>query len=164
MEVEVWDLYTIDGEKTDETMLRGEDFRPDLYHIVAEILVRHKDGSYLITQRDHDKLLYPGQFVASAGGSIVKGETAYEGALRELEEETGLVADMLEPIYRTVARNSIYMGYLCITDKPKDSVRLQEGETIDYFWLDQDDFLAFVDGPDFVKTLRGRLDSFLKSL
>ena len=30
---------------------------------------------------------------------------------------------------------SIYVEYLCITDTDKDSILLQEGETIDYKWM-----------------------------
>jgi len=44
---------------------------------------------YLVLRRSPDEKLYPGlwQFVT---GSIEKGETAHEAALRELREETGL--------------------------------------------------------------------------
>jgi 8-oxo-dGTP pyrophosphatase MutT (NUDIX family) len=46
----------------------------------------------LLTERAHDMRSHPGQ-VSFPGGSIDAGETAREAALREAEEETGLVRD-----------------------------------------------------------------------
>lgn len=42
-------------------------------------------------QRDRNKIGYPGLFEASAGGSALKGESAYDiGAARAAWEETAL--------------------------------------------------------------------------
>ena len=90
MFMEIWDLYDEQGNKTGETWERSRAYEiPEgRYHIVCDILVRHLDGTFLLTLRDSQKEMYPGCWEASAGGSALAGETAEECARRELLEET----------------------------------------------------------------------------
>ena len=135
--MELWDAYNSDFEKIEGlTLNRDEqDKIPEgVYHIVCLVLVRHKDGTYLLMKRAPDKQIFPNMWEATAGGSALKGETALEGALRELREETGLVADSLEELDRSFDKTCIHCRFLCVTDCAKDSIKLQEGETCDYRW------------------------------
>lgn len=68
-------------------MVRGEKIPKGLYHLVSEIIVRHQDGTYLLTQRDERKD-FGGMWEATAGGSALKGESPLDCAKRELYEET----------------------------------------------------------------------------
>ena len=43
---------------------------------------------------------------------------------------------------RVQSGNTIYVEFLCVTDCRKDSVRLQEGETIAYRWVSKEQLLA----------------------
>lgn len=54
-------------------------------------------------------------------------------------EETGVTAINLSEIGRIIqdAHHALYVEYLCVTDCPKDSILLQEGETIAYKWVDR---------------------------
>lgn len=144
--MEIWDAYYENGTKAGFDLIRDQDIKEGLYHIVCDILVRHVDGTYLLMQRDFNKKASPGKFEASAGGSVLKGESPVEGALRELEEETGLKAGSLKQIYHTIAKHShcIYYGYLCIMNCNKNSIILQEGETISYKWISEKEFLEFI--------------------
>lgn len=83
---ELWDAYDCNANKLDGTLTRGEKIPEGMYHPVAEIIVRHKDGSFLAMQRDFSKKHYGGFWEISAGGAVKKGETALEGAVRELFE------------------------------------------------------------------------------
>lgn len=83
-------------------------------------------------QRDMKKPVFPGLYFASAAGSALAGESAYDAAIRELKEETGIVALELEQIHKSANKdnNTIYYGYLCKTNCDKDFIILQKGETI----------------------------------
>lgn len=164
--MEVWDAYKEDGSLAGCDLIRGEPIPAGLYHIVSEILVRHTDGSYLLMQRDLNKEGYPGMYEASAGGSILKGENPASGAIRELQEETGITANSLTPIYNTLSvdGNTIYHGFLYVTDCDKSSVTLQEGETISYIWLPENEFLSFIDTKEYIQAHKIRLSPYLDSL
>ena len=147
---ELWDAYLPDGRKAGRTIMRGEPVPAGLYHIVADVLVKHTDGDYLVMQRDFRKEGYPGKFEAGASGAILQGETPYQGALRELLEETGIAADALTFLFATSdLKQTLYFSYLCLTDCDKLSVTLQEGETVSFRWLPERDFFAFVQTGDF---------------
>ena len=143
--MELWDAYDRDCNRLEGvTLVRGEPVPEGVYHLVCDILVRHTDGEYLLTRRDLRKRVGGGLWEASAGGSVLRGETAPEGALRELREETGIVADALTEVGREVnaQRRSIYVAYLCVTDCDKAGITLQEGETTDYRWVSRDALLS----------------------
>ncbi len=142
--MEIWDLYLENGEPTGRQINRNEQIPKGFYHLVSEILVRHTDGDHLLTQRDPQKKSYGGRFEASAGGSVQAGEDALAGAKRELLEETGIEATSWEHLDVHRAGNEICHSFLCVTDCDKSSVRLQEGETVSYRWLNEEDFANFV--------------------
>ena len=153
--MEIWDLYDERGNKTGETWerSRAREIPEGRYHIVCDILIRHEDGAFLLTFRDPRKDIYPGCWEASAGGSALAGETPEEAARREMQEETGLSADRLELIG--------------ITWKPRsarDSVRLQEGETADYRWMDTRSFLSLIREEPVLKIQYPRYKPYLDRL
>ena len=144
---ELWDAYDNHFNRiNDITLVRGEPLPEGLYHLVSEIIVKHTDGTYLIMQRDFRKH-YGGKWELTAGGSVLKGENPLMGAIRELKEETGLIADDLKEIAKIAhdAHRSLYVEYLYITDCRKDSIVLQESETVDYKWVDRNSLFEMSD-------------------
>lgn len=143
---ELWDAYNKDFTKIDgTTLVRGQHIPENIFHLVCDIIVKHVDGSYLIMQRDHEKT-HGGQWELSAGGSALQGEGPDEASKRELKEETGIEGNLREIGRMVIDKNhSIYVLYLCETDCAKDSVVLQQGETIDYRWISRDELLAMTD-------------------
>lgn len=156
--MELWDAYNSDETLAGRDLVRGEKIPMGLKHAVAEVLVLHRDGSMLVTQRAFSKPNYPGMYEASAGGAVQKGETMLQGARRELWEETGIemAEESLTDTYRVVTDHVIYRGYVCTTDIPKDMIILQEEETISYRWLEREEFLSFFQSEQYVSTLRER--------
>lgn len=142
--MELWDAYDRDGNPTGGTLVRGEPIPEGLYHLVCGILVQHEDGDFLLMQRDHRKESWPGAYEASAGGAIQKGETMLNGALRELREETGIVAETLTPYYGARGKNALYCGFLCKTNWPKNQITLQEGETVGYRWVSREEMIRMM--------------------
>ena len=166
--MEIWDLYDRQGNRTGETWERSRAYEiPEgRYHAVCDILIRHQDGDFLLTLRDPEKEVYPGCWEASAGGSALAGETPEEGARREMLEETGLKAEKLEWISTTwrPGSRSVIHAFLAVTDCAKDSVRLQEGETVDYQWVEPSDFLRLIREEPVLKKQYERYRPYLDQL
>ena len=143
--MELWDAYNSDFEKIEGmTLLREEEDKiPEgVYHMVCHVLVRHVDGTYLLMKRSPDKPNYPNVWEATAGGAVLQGETVLEGAFRELREETGIIADKLEELDRSLGRANLHVRFLCVTDCDKKSVKLQPGETCAFKWATAEEILA----------------------
>ncbi len=168
--MEIWDLYDINGNKSDIKIDRhARQTIPDgLYHMVCDILVQHEDGSFLLTKRHPEKDVYPGFWEASAGGSAVSGESPLQCAVRELKEETGIQikADDLVLISHTHSEKSrsSFFSYFVKVNCPKDSVVLQESETVDYKWVDTEGFLEYVDSDEAIKSHNMRYEGLIERL
>ena len=123
--LELWDAYDNQFNKLDNIMLvRGDEIPDGIYNLVCEIAVRHTDGQYLLMQRDKRKH-FGGMWELTAGGSALKG----------------ICSENLIEIGRVVhnKHHSIYVEYLCDIECDKDSILLQEGETIAYKWVDKEE-------------------------
>ena len=162
--MEIWDAYLADGTLAGCDLVRGEPIPKGLYHLVSDILVRHTDGDYLLMQRDHRKPNYGGYFEATAGGSALKGEDALTCAKRELREETGIRSGNLTSIGRFVSHNTIYETFLCVTDCDKNSITLQEGETVSYKWISEAEFIDFVNSDAMIDVQYRRYEPYLKQM
>ncbi len=162
--MEIWDAYDENGAKAGMDLIRGEPIPAGLRHLVCEVLVRHTDGSYLLMQRDLRKEGYPGFWEATAGGSAIKGEDPLTCIRRELREETGIAADNFTEIgrYNSQSAHAIYVNFLCITDCDKSAVTLQEGETVDYRWLAEDEFIDFLHSGKMIDRQKVRLTPYLQ--
>ena len=114
--------------------------------------------------RDSSKPAFPGYLEATAGGAAQKGEDPLSAALRELREETGIVAENLEPITNMLYHRMLNYQYLCITDCDKSSITLQEGETVGYKWVTEKEFIEFVSSGDMIPTQRERYTDYFKKL
>lgn len=155
--MEVWDAYFKNGLPAGCDLVRDQPMPDGCFHVVSEVFVKHADGSVLLMQRDFNKIGFPGLFEAGASGSVLKGETPYEGALRELREETGIRAQELTWLFAcSNLKHVFYFGYLCVTDCDKSSIVLQKGETISYRWLSREEFMQFVETPEYVPSQRAR--------
>lgn len=89
MEQELWDLYTKDRQLTGEAHVRGEALPEDRFHLVVHVWIQNAEGDYLIAQRSETRPTFPLQWEC-VGGSVLKGETSLEGAIREVKEEVGV--------------------------------------------------------------------------
>ena len=148
--MEIWDAYDQSFNRLENmTLVRGMPIPDGVFHIVCGIIVRHTDGRYLIVRRDPRKSIFPGIWEASAGGSALRGETPLDCAARELREETGLSDGEMTELGRAVCpeKHCLYVDYLFVTGCDKDSVILQEGETVAYKWVDRDTLLG-MDGSE----------------
>lgn len=162
--MEIWDGYFIDGTFANKDLVRGRKIPKGLYHLVAEILVRHTDGDYLLMKRDPSKPSHGGRYEATAGGCAVKGENKWQCAKRELFEETGISSDNFEEIGSSVSENGISYFFLCITDCDKESIKLQKGETIGYKWVSETEFIEFINSDEAISSQRDDYLVYLKNM
>ena len=141
--MECWELVNAEGNIISSNHLRGDKVPDGLYHHVVNVLVQHQDGSILIMQRDWQKSILPGKFEASAGGSVLQGETIEAGAKRELLEETGIQAENLIQVRRYLDKTYpvIWTDYYTCVDVIKEQITLQAGETIAFEWVSLANFL-----------------------
>ncbi len=162
--MEIWDGYFADGSLSGVDLIRGQALPPGQYHLVCEVLVRHVDGDYLLMQRDLSKPNYPGYFEATAGGSALKGEDKLACIRRELFEETGILSDEFEEVGHRVddVSQCIYCSFVCTTDWNKEAVRLQEGETIAFRWLDRRAFMEFFHSKEGILRQKERYRRYLE--
>ena len=160
--MEIWDAYDANWNRIEgRTLVRGRPIPEGMYHLVADVLVRHADGSYLLMRRDPGKK-YGGMWEATAGGAALKGETPSECAERELREETGITASGLLEVGRIVSpeHRTLFAEFLCETDWKKDRVTLQKGETVDYRWVSREELLRM----DRRTLLTERMQKFIAEL
>lgn len=87
--MELWDLYTEDRILTGKSHVRGERMPENLFHLVVHIWIKNSKGQYLISQRAADRPTCPLMW-ETVGGSVLKGEDSFHGALREVKEEVGI--------------------------------------------------------------------------
>ncbi|MBO4915538.1 MAG: NUDIX domain-containing protein [Oscillospiraceae bacterium] len=137
--MELWDAYDSDFRRIEGmTLVRGEPVPEGCFHLVCDVIVRHRDGAWLLMRRSEGKH-HGGMWEASAGGSALRGEGPVQCAARELREETGIVSNDLTELGRVIfhERRTIYVEYLCTVDCDKDSIILRPGETSDYRWVEK---------------------------
>ena len=135
---EVWELVDLNENKTGVLIERGTStpIPQGMYHIAVDIWVKGKDGKILLTQRHPNKPW--GLKWECSGGAIVKGESPMDGAIRELQEETGIKCseEKLAYLGKTVMEECqciMHSYLLCLTDDVK--LNLQEEEVVDAKWL-----------------------------
>lgn len=87
--MELWDLYTEDRKLTGIEHIRGEKLPDNMYHLVVHVWIKNSKGEYLISQRSASRPTFPLMWEC-VGGSVLKGESSIDGAIREAKEEVGV--------------------------------------------------------------------------
>jgi isopentenyldiphosphate isomerase len=110
-----------------------------IYRTIA-IFVKNSSGKYLWQKRSDTKDLYPNCWEGSAGGHVDFGYTYIDTAIRELEEELGIVASKNELVFlgevlvKLPSSREFFHAYE-YSLKSNDHIRLAEDETGDIMWM-----------------------------
>ena len=129
------DIYDENRNLTGRTHRRGEPWRPGEFGLVVCVWVYDGRGNLLMTRRA------PGKSFAgtweNSGGAAQAGETSIQAVVRELREETGIVAPAEEFAYLSTSRDAhcFYDHYCLRADIPLERVTLQPGETDAVRWV-----------------------------
>ena len=142
---EYLDLYRRDGTRTGQTIERGQRVPPGRCVLLVSILTLNNSGEILLTKRAKEKK-YACRWEIT-GGCVQSGETAAQGAMRELSEETGIVVTEQELEYRGRYCRSDYIHafFLVRKDVPLGEIRLLAGETDDAKWVQPAEYLRLAE-------------------
>lgn len=150
---ELWDIYDENRQPTGRTHRRGEPLKPGDFHLCVHVWIMNQDGKFLITKRSPNKG-FPNMW-ESTGGSALAGDDSLTAALREVEEETGLILDPDKGERIFECRGEKGDNYICDIwlfrqDFDIRDVVLQEGETCDARYATPEEIIAMMDEGSFV--------------
>lgn len=130
--MEMFDLVDENENYLNKVHPRGVPLSEGEYHFVVEV-VTYSKGRLLVTKRHPNKPF--GNMWEVTGGSVVAGESIYDGAVRELKEETGIECQKKELVLYSSEvceeKHSIYKRFILNKSIELKDIKLQEGETID---------------------------------
>ena len=151
--MEEWDLYDENRNKMNKTIIRGQKLADNEYHIVVNAWVMNSKNEFLISQRAPHKT-YPYKWECT-GGSILKGETSIDGAVRELNEELGVNVDKNNAVLLGTTKR-YYVGcpdildvWLFKSDVDVNDLKLQEEEVCDAKWASAEEIKQLVEDGKF---------------
>lgn len=164
---EYFDVVNENGNPTGETVARNIAHDKGIRHRTAHIwITRENNGKLevLMQKRSMNKDSFPGQYDTTSAGHIDAGEDVLTAAVRELQEELGIVANPNDftplgtfPIcYAEVFHNSRFVdnevAFLFLYQKlvDTDTLSLQPEEVDGVDWFDIEEVLQgiFTDGDD----------------
>jgi len=88
---EQWEIIDKNGKPTGRLHQRGNPMPKDGYHLEVWVLIENSKGEYLISQRTPNKT-FPNMWECT-GGSAVAGDDSLATALKEVQEELGIILD-----------------------------------------------------------------------
>lgn len=166
---ELWDLYDKDRKPLCLTHPRGKRLRKGTYHLAVGIWTVCDDNRLLLTLRSPEKRDWPNVWENTAG-SVLAGETARQGAVRELREETGLCVteEELTLLGTECGKNTIGDCFAVRKSFTLDDIVFQEGETVDARLVTFDELDAMIAQRLLaypvayrLKTVRAALEAFI---
>ena len=148
--MEFWDVYDQCMQKTGRTHVRGVPLEEGDYHLIVHVYPVNSQGEILIQKRADTIKTKPGVW-ATTGGSVIAGENFFEGGLRELREELGIVADEKNTRLLAVMQrpNRFRAVWLVRTDITREELQLQKEEVADAMWATPDKIREMVGTGEF---------------
>lgn len=152
--MEYLDIVNEDAKPT------GKKQRKDLVHahgelhVTVHVWVLTPRGEVVLQQRGKKVETYPEKWDISATGHVAAGEDPVQGAIREVQEETGLVIpqDLVEFLFRvdehdvlkhgTYIERAVNFVYCAVHDVQQSDIRIPEGEVMDATLMPLERFAA----------------------
>ncbi|MFD1292423.1 NUDIX domain-containing protein [Lutibacter holmesii] len=155
------DILNEEGVPTGKTCLKSEAHKKGFYHASAHIWIFDKDKNVLIQKRAANKDTFPNLWDISVAGHISAGEQPLTSALREVEEEIGMVL-LKEQLHfigtskKTVQHhanfidNELHYIYVCEVTFNVNSLKIQKEEVAALKSIHLNNLIEKVTTKDFV--------------
>lgn len=129
------DIYDAQRRLTGRIHRRGTPWKDGEFGLVVCVWVHDGRGNLLLTRRAPQKS-YPGTW-ENSGGAAKAGESSLEAIVRELHEETGILAPAQAfELLRTVRDENTFYDHYCLEcHVPLKEIKLLPGETDDAAWV-----------------------------
>lgn len=110
--MEYLDILDKNGQPTGQRQTREEVHRTGAWHKAVHVWILNSGGELLIQKRASTKDTHPNMWDVSCAGHIRAGDDAYATAVRELQEELGLVVQPaeLEYLFTSVMQKVLDQG------------------------------------------------------
>lgn len=150
--MELWDVYDINRNKTNKTMVRGEVIKKDDYHLVVHVCIFNTKGEMLIQQRQPFKEGWPNMWDITVGGSATEGDSSQSAAERELFEEIGLRLDLkhIRPHMTINFKYGFDDIYLVEEDVDITGLSLQYEEVQNVKWASKEEIFSMIESGEFI--------------
>lgn len=150
--MELWDVYTVDRERTGQTIVRGEKQPEGTYRLVVHVCIFNSKGEMLIQQRQPFKKGWSDLWDITVGGSAVAGDTSREAVERELFEELGIrySFEKIRPALTVNFPGGFNDIYLIEEDIDLSGLKLQYEEVQAAKWSGPENILRMIDEGVFV--------------
>jgi 8-oxo-dGTP pyrophosphatase MutT (NUDIX family) len=106
------------------------------------IAVIDTDGRLLVHRRSEAKDLWPGWWDMAVGGVVSAGEAYGDAAARELREEIGLVADLVELGHGAFVDSDVALQGRCYAVRSDGPFVFVDGEVVEARFVTAADFAA----------------------
>lgn len=158
--MEIWDVYNRDRTLTGKTMVRGDKFEKDAYHLVVHVCIFNSDGHMLIQQRQPFKEGWSNMWDLTVGGSALAGDTSQEAAEREAFEEIGyrLQLEHVRPSLTINFEFGFDDIYLIEEDLDISRLVLQPEEVQQVKWATKSEILSLIDKNEFIPYHKSLID------
>lgn len=124
------------------------------YILVTGVLV-FSLGKLLVTKRAKGKS-YPGKWEFTMG-SVIEGEGSLLGAIRELKEEVGIIAQVEDLQFLGQRKENKKFSEIYLLEKKVDEIILQEEEVENYKWIDKKQLDKMLENQDFAQPMEERI-------
>ncbi len=154
--MEYIDIICEDGMPTGIKASRSEVHRKGLWHRTVHVWMFNEKGDVLLQKRSGLKESHPGLWDISCAGHISAGETSMGTAIKELNEELGVIVQEkdLELLFSQkiifILQNGRYIDrevhdtYLLKKNIPLDLIKIQKLEVECVKYMKFEDFMACV--------------------
>lgn len=146
MDEELFDVLDEHGNRTGQSKLRSLVHRDGDWHKAAHIWIINDRHEILLQRRSANKDSHPNMLDISCAGHLSAGDSSIDGALRELQEELGLVVNAEDLHFIKTFKHSSRYGdnflnnefddmYILKTDKTTKDMTIQEDEVAEIFFV-----------------------------